>query len=145
MDVLALPWGQDALPTPLAAPPVDVVLAADVLGATADGMREGPGPFGLLLTTLRLFAAMARPPRILLAYKRRLRYRELPFFEALGKVFAITVWQVQGTVGYEDEEEPQGQELAGRTSEASDGADVGVAGLTGHYVCELGPRIDDGG
>ena len=79
VEVAALMWGEGQLQDSiLGRGNVDVLIAADVLGATADGMIDGSGPFGLFFATLKLFAALPKPPRFLLAYKRRLKYRELP-------------------------------------------------------------------
>lgn len=178
VSVESLMWGEDALPTSIVGPThdgVDVVIAADVLGATADGMVEGehhgpyfvqlwphrrppcvrydhhqcvlatcrdlagPGPFGLFLATLRLFAALKQPhgpPRFLLAYKRRLRYRELPFFEWLSDEFRLLVWMVEGGSGYvepEDDEPTAGVSVA-RAQQSKHQQ------LTGHYVVELMPK-----
>jgi hypothetical protein len=60
----------------------------------------------LFIATLRLFAALKEqprgPPRFLLAYKRRLRYRELPFFEWLAEEFSIRIWMVEGGTGHSE-------------------------------------------
>lgn len=97
----------------------------------------GPGPFGLFLATLRLFARLPQargPPRIFLAYKRRLRYRELPFFEWLADDFRLQVWMVEGGTGHI---EPEDDEPAG---ELGSEAAALYQHLTGHYVVELVPH-----
>ena len=70
----------------------------------------GPGPFGMFLATLRLFASLEQPggsPRFFLAYKRRLRYRELPFFEWLSEDFRLQVWMVEGGTGHVESEDDE--------------------------------------
>ena len=95
----------------------------------------GPVPFGLFLATLRLFASLEQPrgpPRFFLAYKRRLRYRELPFFEWLSEDFRLQVWMVEGGTGHI---EPEDDEPTGDLDK-----EVVHQQLTGHYVVELIPK-----
>jgi SAM-dependent methyltransferase len=94
ISVAPLDWRAD-LPQSVSAAQVDVLLASDVLGCTADsldGDLSPTGPFHSLLRTLLAFARLPSPPRaLLIAYKRRLKHRERPFFERLAQHFAISV------------------------------------------------------
>jgi hypothetical protein len=101
LTVAALNWGE-TLPASVTGAGVDVIIAADVLGASSDSMTPDTptGPFAMLLRTLLEFSRLPSPPKaILIAYKRRLTYREQPFFAKLAQHFKVTVWPVGGNGG----------------------------------------------
>lgn len=94
--VQELTWGTPVAKSILKSQ-LDVLFMADVLGASRDSMvvDTPTGPFAMLLETLLLFAALPEPPKILVAYKRRLKRREEPFFGRLAQHFDIDVLEDQ--------------------------------------------------